>query len=95
MWLVYIVECADKSLYTGITSDLEKRISAHAAGKGAKYTKPRRPLTLRYTEATESKGAALRREAAIKSLDRAAKLTLIAAYNGQAAEHVPPSKAGH
>lgn len=77
MWLVYIVECADKSLYTGITSDLEKRMSAHATGKGAKYTKPRRPLTLRYTETVDSKGAALRREAAIKALDRAGKLTLI------------------
>ena len=84
MWLVYIVECADKSLYTGITSDLEKRMSAHAVGKGAKYTKPRRPLILRYTEAAESKGAALRREAAIKSLDRATKLTLIDSYKKKA-----------
>ncbi|MDO9118194.1 MAG: GIY-YIG nuclease family protein [Nitrospira sp.] len=84
MWLVYIVECADKSLYTGITSDLEKRMSAHAAGKGAKYTKPRRPLILRYTETVDSKGAALRREAAIKALDRAGKLTLIETGTRQA-----------
>lgn len=80
MWLVYIVECADKSLYTGVTSDLEKRMSVHAAGKGAKYTRHRRPLILRYTEAVDSKGDALRRETAIKALDRAAKLALIAAY---------------
>ena len=80
MWLVYILECADKSLYTGITSDLEKRMSVHAAGKGAKYTKHRGPLILRYTETLDSKGAALRREAAIKSLDRTAKLHLISAY---------------
>ncbi len=83
MWVVYIVECADRSLYTGITNDLEQRMAAHCAGKGAKYTKHRRPLTLRYSEAADSKGAALRREAAIKSFDRAAKLTLIAAHKGQ------------
>jgi predicted GIY-YIG superfamily endonuclease len=84
MWVVYIVECADRSLYTGITNDLEQRMAAHRAGKGAKYTKHRRPLTLRYTEAADSKGAALRREAAIKSFDRAAKLTLIDSYKKQA-----------
>jgi predicted GIY-YIG superfamily endonuclease len=95
MWVVYIVECADRSLYTGITNDLEQRMAAHETGKGAKYTKHRRPLTLRYTETADSKGDALRREAAIKALDRATKLTLIAANNGQAAEHVPPSKTGH
>jgi putative endonuclease len=85
MWVVYIVECADRSLYTGITNDLDQRMAAHRAGKGAKYTKHRRPLILRYTEALDSKGAALRREAAIKSLDRATKLTLIAAYKGKPA----------
>lgn len=77
MWIVYIVECADRSLYTGITNDLDQRIAAHRAGKGAKYTKYRRPLTLRYTESLESKGAALRREAAIKGLTRSDKLHLI------------------
>ena len=77
MWIVYIVECADSSLYTGITNDLGRRMAAHAAGKGAKYTKHRRPLILRYTESLDSKGAALQREAAIKSLDRQAKLNLI------------------
>ena len=95
MWVVYIVECADRSLYTGMTNDLDQRMAAHRAGKGAKYTKHRGPLILRYTETLDSKGAALRREAAIKALDRAAKLTLIAANNGQTAEHVPPSKTGH
>ena len=95
MWVVYIVECADRTLYTGMTNDLEQRMAAHQAGKGAKYTKHRGPLILRYTEAAESKGAALRREAAIKALDRSAKLTLITSYNGQATEYVPFSKAGH
>ena len=81
MWVVYIVECADRSLYTGITNDLAQRMAAHEAGKGAKYTKHRGPLILRYTETLDSKGAALRREAAIKSFDRATKLTLIAAHH--------------
>lgn len=78
-WIVYILECNDRSLYTGITNDLERRLDEHRNGRGAKYTKPRRPLRLRYTEELGSKGAALTREAAIKSLDRADKLALIAA----------------
>ena len=80
MWIVYIVECADQSLYTGVTNDLERRMATHAAGKGAKYTKHRGPLTLRYTESVDSRGAALRREAAIKALDRTSKLQLISTY---------------
>jgi predicted GIY-YIG superfamily endonuclease len=92
MWLVYIVECADRSLYTGITNDLDQRMAAHRAGKGAKYTKHRGPLTLRYTESADSKGDALRREAAIKALDRTTKLTLIARSNGTSVEPVIPPK---
>jgi len=78
-WIVYILECADGSLYTGITNDLERRMRAHASGTGAKYTKRRGPFTVRYTESLASKGAALQREAAIKSLDRTAKMALLAA----------------
>lgn len=78
-WIVYILECADGSLYTGITNNLERRMRAHASGKGAKYTKRRGPFTVRYTESLDSKGAALQREAAIKSLDRTAKMALLAA----------------
>lgn len=77
-WVVYILECADHSLYTGITTDLSRRLAAHTDGTGAKYTKRRGPFTLRFTEWHRTRGAALRREAAIKSLDRAAKLALIA-----------------
>jgi putative endonuclease len=91
MWVVYIVECADRSLYTGMTNDLDQRMAAHRAGKGAKYTKHRGPLILRYTETLDSKGAALRREAAIKALDRSAKLLLIAAPpDKQAGKQVLP-----
>ena len=81
IWIVYILECIDGSLYTGITNDLERRMKAHATGKGAKYTKRRGPFTVRYTESLDSKGAALQREAAIKSLDRAAKVALIASMS--------------
>ena len=80
-WIVYILECSDKSLYTGITNDLERRLEEHRSGRGAKYTRQRRPLTIRYGEVQGPKGAALKREAAIKSLNRAAKLALIAAHS--------------
>ena len=78
-WIVYILECADTSLYTGITNDLERRMEEHRTGRGAKYTKHRCPLRVRYTEYRSTKSAALTREAAIKSLTRAEKLALIAA----------------
>lgn len=78
-WIVYIVECSDGSLYTGITNDLARRVEEHGTGKGAKYTKHRGPVTVRYTEQQNCKGAALTREAAIKSLRRGDKLALIAA----------------
>lgn len=76
-WIVYILECSDNSLYTGITNDLERRLEEHRMGRGAKYTKHRRPLTMRFSEYQDTKGAALKREAAIKSLDRSGKLALI------------------
>jgi putative endonuclease len=77
-WLVYILECSDNSLYTGITNNLERRLEEHRAGRGAKYTKHRNPLRVRYTEYRRTKSAALTREAAIKSLARSEKLALIA-----------------
>ena len=73
----YILECGDKTLYTGWTTDLEKRFLAHEAGKGAKYTKGRRPLKLVYWEAYETKKEAMSREAAIKKMSRKEKLELI------------------
>ena len=73
----YLVECADKSLYCGWTNDLGKRIAAHNAGRGAKYTKARRPVALVYYEEIETKEKAMRREAEIKRLDRKDKLALI------------------
>ena len=76
-WIVYIVQCADNTLYTGITNNLERRIAQHESGKGAKYTKGRAPLIVIHTEKYRTKGEALKREYQIKSLDRPAKLQLI------------------
>lgn len=76
-WWVYIVVCADGSLYTGCTNNLEARIAAHNAGQGAKYTRNRLPVTLVYKESCPDRSAALRREIAIKRLTRAQKLALI------------------
>ena len=79
-WTVYILECGDGTLYTGITDDLERRLKAHAEGRGAKYTRGRGPLKLRYRELAADKGAALRRECAIKRMPRGEKLAMIGSY---------------
>ena len=76
-WTVYMLECADTSLYTGITVDLERRLEEHSKGKGAKYTKHRGPFTLVFNERQETRGQALKREAAIKAMTREKKLGLI------------------
>ena len=72
----YILLCADGTLYTGWTNDIEKRLAAHNAGRGAKYTRGRRPVTLLYSEECASKREAMSREAAIKKLSRERKLLL-------------------
>lgn len=77
MYYVYIVECSDKTLYTGYTNNLNKRIETHNKGKGAKYTKYRRPVQLVYYEEYETKNLALKREYSIKKLTRKEKLKLI------------------
>lgn len=79
-WFVYILRCADGTLYTGMTDDIEHRIAAHNAGKGAKYTRGRGPVEMVYRECCESRSAALKRECAIKKLTRPQKLTLIDAH---------------
>ena len=73
---VYLLRCSDGSLYCGWTNDLEHRLAAHNAGKGAKFTRSRRPVELVYWEECESKSAAMRRECEIKRLSRAEKLRL-------------------
>ncbi len=77
-WNVYIVRCADKSLYTGISNDVKARVKKHNSGKGAKYIIPaRRPVKLLYVEEGFTMGAALKRELAIKKLGKAAKEALV------------------
>lgn len=80
-WQVYIVRCADGSLYTGITRDVGRRIAEHngESGAGASYTRSRRPVALVYCEVADDRAAASRREHAIKSLSRGEKLVLIEA----------------
>jgi putative endonuclease len=78
-WYVYIVCCADDTLYTGVTTDLERRIKEHNSDnkKGAKYTRTKRPVTLAYHERCDNRSHACKREAAIKRLSRVQKLALI------------------
>jgi putative endonuclease len=76
-WHVYIIECSDGTLYTGITNDLDRRITAHNDGRGAKYTKSRRPVRLRFSEPAADRKNASQREYAIKSLRKAEKMRLI------------------
>ena len=76
-WQVYILRCADDSLYTGVTNNLSVRVAAHNQGRGARYTRGRLPVTPVYTEIAANRSAAQSREAAIKALSRAEKLQLI------------------
>lgn len=73
----YILKCSDGTYYTGWTNNLEKRLDAHNKGRGAKYTKPRLPVTLAYYESFETKEEAMRREYQIKQLSRTEKEALI------------------
>jgi putative endonuclease len=77
-WYLYILRCADGSLYTGITTDVERRLEEHRSGKGAKYTRGRGPLELVYREVCGSHSDALKREYAVKQLVRKDKLEMIA-----------------
>lgn len=77
-WYLYILRCADGSLYTGITTDVERRLEEHRSGKGAKYTRGRGPLKLVYREVCGSHSDALKREYAVKQLVRKDKLEMIA-----------------
>ncbi len=77
-WFVYVAECTDGSLYTGIARDVAARIAAHDAGRGAKYTRGRGPLRLLATRRCKSEGNALRLERAVKTLSREQKRALVA-----------------
>ena len=75
-WVCYLLQCADDTLYCGITNDLDKRLAAHNAGEGAKYTRGRAPVRLVFHEACEDKSTALKREREIKRMARSEKLAL-------------------
>ncbi len=75
--LVYVLQCGDGSLYTGYTTDLDRRLAEHRGGRGAKYTRGRGPFEVVFVEACDSRSAALSREAEIKALSRTEKLALV------------------
>ena len=75
-WCCYLLQCADDTLYCGITNDIDKRLAAHNAGEGAKYTRGRAPVVLLYSEACVDKSAALKRELQIKKMPRSEKRAL-------------------
>jgi putative endonuclease len=77
-WFIYILRCADGTLYTGITTDLSRRVQEHnSQKKGARYTRSRRPVTLVYSESADNRSEASKREYAIKQMPLAAKTVLI------------------
>lgn len=80
-WVLYILECKDGTLYTGITDNFQRRLEAHKTGKGAKYTRGRGPFILRYLENCGDHSAALKREYTIKRLSREQKLELCYTYS--------------
>ncbi|AYE38466.1 GIY-YIG nuclease family protein [Companilactobacillus zhachilii] len=79
-YYVYMLLCNDRTFYTGTSNNVEKRVATHNAGKGAKYTKIRRPVKLMYSEELADKSAALKREIAIKKLSRQQKVTLLKSH---------------
>ena len=81
MAFVYILQCSDGTLYTGWTTDMERRLAAHNAGRGARYTRGRRPVQLVYLEGQQDRSSAQCREAALRRLSRSAKVQLIATHS--------------
>ena len=76
-WWVYLLRCADGTLYCGVTTDLERRLAEHNAGTGARYTRARRPVALAASAPCSGRGAALKAEAAVKRQKRGDKLTFL------------------
>ena len=77
MYFLYLLQCGDKTIYTGITTDVERRFKEHQAGKGGHYTRARKAIKILYTEKLKTRSEALKREAQIKKLNRTEKLVLI------------------
>jgi putative endonuclease len=91
-WTVYLVRCRDGSLYTGITTDLDRRLAAHNAGTASRYTRSRLPVKLVHEEPGFTHSTALKREAAIKRLSRPKKLALLATRNATRPRRGPPPR---
>ena len=80
-WFVYMVRCADDTLYTGVTTDIERRLHEHnGSARGARYTRSRRPVTMVWQEESENRAAACRREYEVRHYDRLKKLDLLAEF---------------
>ncbi len=96
-WFVYIVRCSDGTYYTGISTDLMRRMAEHnSSAKGAKYTRPRRPVALVYFEAAQSRSTAAQREYRIRKMNPLGKIKLIALYTAKATSlHQPPESGEH
>ena len=88
-WHVYLLRCRDGTLYAGATNDLTARVDRHAAGQGARYTRSRLPVELVFAVRVRTRSAALRREAAVKKLTRAEKLSLVVRWREQGADGTP------
>ena len=89
-WFVYMLNCADQTLYTGITNDMERRFKTHSAGKGARYTRARLPLEVVYRETCATRTDAMVRECAVKALPRKSKLKLAGKFQKKAARSKYP-----
>ena len=95
MHFIYIVRCADGTLYTGYARDPSAREKAHNVGRGARYTSGRRPVSLVYSEAFERLGDALRREQRVKRLSRARKEALVASFHAESEQHITRPQPEH
>jgi len=89
VWHVYLLRCRDGTLYAGATNDLTARVDRHAAGQGARYTRSRLPVELVFAVRVRNRSAALRREAAVKKLTRAEKLSLVVRWREGGAAGTP------
>ncbi len=87
VWSLYILECCDGSFYTGVTTDINRRLREHQAGKASRYTRTRRPVVLAYREECGSRAVSLSRECAVKSLSRQGKEELVRGFR----DNLPPN----
>jgi len=94
-WHVYLLECCDGTLYTGISTDLKRRLKMHNSGAGATYTRARRPVRMVYVEPHPDRSSALKREAALKRLRREEKKILIASGQGEKSKVTAPDFTDH